>query len=251
MKKICLLILILSCTRPLTKKIAEIDCDSCAAYKKNIRKTAEYKKDSVLIAFTVDKWIGANFGGFGQFKKKVANDLYKIHVGSIFYDSKKLKMTAFLYIEYSMGYVDTINIKFRDVKSHFFNSYTLMGYRDSLNKPWKLFELNAGFEGVMSRSLKQAEIFHESKMLNRKYLTDTAFIGVYNEADKANTIYKPIKYLPCETLFWTESPLWQKGNRVKGYYPFETYMNATPLSRKPLRDVFNINYPDSILRFYR
>ena len=243
--------LFFSCIKQLKKTEVKTECNNCNGYERIIKKTLEFKEDSSLISYAVDRWIEGNYGSFGQYKKKTPNDWYKIHIGAIFYNNMKLKMTAFLYIEYNVGYVDTMNVKFRDVKSHFFDSHTLMGYRDSSDKPWKLFELNEVFSGSLSRSLKQAVMLQESKMLNRKYLTDTAFIAVYNKFDKANTTYKAVKYLPCESLFWTESPLWQKGNRIKGYYPFETHMNATPFSKMPLIDIFNIHYPDSINKFYR
>ena len=57
-------------------------------------------------------------------------------------------------------------------------------------------------------------------------------------------------HLPCEQEFWTELPLWKKGNRVPGYFDFETYMNATPIN-KNIRPYLNIYYPDSLLALYR
>jgi len=224
----------------------------CENYIDSVYKTSQYKKDSVFIDYTVKQWIDSSFGAwFGDYQKTHMTRGYsKIHVGPIFYSTDLLKLRAFIYIEYKFGYFDTLEYKYTDKKSNFFDSYTLNGYRYALNKPWKLFEAE---EYVLfgSRSLKAAEATYEGNLLNEDYLNERDFIGVYNESDRLNTLFEPVKYLPCDPKFWVESPIWKKGNRVPGYYSFETNMNATPFSIEPLRPICKITYPDSILNLYK
>lgn len=226
------------------------DTFNCDEYILNVKATKQYKKDSALLSYTVYRWIDTCYGWFGHYNRRnAANGSYKMHVGDIFYDSGKLKLTAFVFVEYSTAYIDTVYEKIKDMKSNLFDSHTVMGYRDSVNQPWKLFELGELFVGLRGSSLKNAEDYHTSIFLNRKEMEERK-IAVYDEKSGLNTKYEPVRYLPCEDKFWTQSPLWKKGNRVPGYYVFETYMNATPLKRD-LRPIFVITYPDSLLRSYR
>lgn len=223
---------------------------NCDDYVSNIKATSQYKKDSALLSYTVYKWIDSSHGWFSHYNRSNAeNGFYKVHVGDIFYDSTELKLTAFVFVEYSTAYIDTIYEKIKDMNSNLFDSHTVMGYRNSENQPWKLFELDEIFIGLKSGSLKSAKDFHASIFLNRKEMEER-MISVYDEKSGLNTKYDPVKYLPCEDDYWTLSPLWNKGNRVPGYYAFETYKNATPLKRN-LRPIFDITYPDSLLRLYR
>ena len=210
-----------------------IDCDE---YSRNIKTTKQYKTDSLLLSYTVYRWIDSCYGWFGHYNRRNAeNGIYKVHIGDIFYDSAKLKLTAFVFVEYSADYIDTAYEKLKDPNGHLFDSHTAMGYRDSTNQPWKLYELGDIFIGTRGGSLKSAENYHASVFLNRKGMEERT-------ADKY--------YLPCEKEFWTELPLWKKGHRVQGFYDFETYMNATALN-KNLRPVFVIQYPDSLLKYYK
>lgn len=221
---------IVSCTS------AQQSDNLCDAYNAKIKATEQYKKDSVLLSYTTYKWIDSCYGWFGHYNKRNApNGIYKVHVGDIFYDSAKLKITAFVFVEYSTDYIDTLYEKIKDMKAHLFDSHTAMGYRDSINQPWKLFELNAIFMGIRGGSLKSAAEYHASIFLNRKEMEERTSVKYY---------------LPCEELFWTSSPLWKIGERVPGYYNFETYMNATPIN-KNLRPVCKIDYPDSLLNLYK
>lgn len=209
---------------------------NCNAYNANVKVTEQYKKDSVFLSYTVYKWIDSSYGWFSHYNRQnVVKGFYKVHIGDIFYDSAKLKLTAFIFIEYSTDYIDTIYEKVKDMDAHLFDSHTAMGYRDSINQPWKLFELGEIFMGIRGGSLKSAEDFHASIFLNRK------------EMEKRTSVRY---YLPCEGAFWTSQPFWKIGDRVPGYYNFETYMNATPLI-KDLRPVCNIDYPDSLLNLYK
>ena len=224
-----------------------IDCDT---YISNIKPTEQYKKDSALLSYTVYKWIDSCYGWFGHYNRRNAvNGFYKVHVGDIFYDSVALKLTAFVFVEYSTDYIDTVYEKVKNMNAHLFDSHTIMGYRDSLNELWKLFELDEIFKGIRGNSLVTAEKFHSNIFLNKKEMENRT-ISVYDEKSGLNTRYEPIKYLPCENNFWTLSPLWVKGNRVNGYYAFETYMNATPL-KKEIRPFYKIEYPDSLLKLYK
>jgi hypothetical protein len=224
---------------------------NCDAYTATVKETEQYKKDSLFLAFTVYKWVDSSYGWFGHYNRRnAASGFYKVHVGDIFYDSAKLKLTAFVFVEYSTDYIDTLYEKVKDMNAHLFDSHTAMGYRDSINKPWKLFELGEIFMGIRSENLKSAENFHASTFLNKKAM-ESRQIALYDEKTGLNTRYESIKYyLPCEAKFWTELPLWKKGNRIPGYYDFETAMNATPLN-KDLRPVCKINYPDSLLNLYK
>lgn len=209
---------------------------NCNAYTESLKKTEQYKKDSLFLNYTVYRWIDSSYGWFGHYNSRNAsNGFYKVHIGDIFYDSAKLKITAFVFVEYTTDYIDTLYEKVKDMNAHLFDSHTAMGYRDSINKPWRLFELGEIFMGIRGGSLKSAGDYHASIFLNRIEMEK-----------RTATKY----YLPCEEQFWTSPPLWKIGDRVPGYYNFETYMNATPLN-KDLRPVFKIDYPDSILNLYK
>lgn len=209
---------------------------NCDAYSESLKKTEQYKKDSFFLTYTVYRWIDSSYGWFGHYNRRnAANGFYKVHIGDIFYDSAKLKLTAFIFVEYSTDYIDTLYEKVNDMNAHLFDSHTAMGYRDSINMPWKLFEFGEIFMGIRGGSLKSAENFHASIFLNRKEMEQRTSVKYY---------------LPCEKEFWTSPPLWKKGERIPDYYNFETYMNATP-KKKDLRPVCNINYPDSLLNMYK
>ena len=225
----------------------KINCDT---YVEKIKATEQYKKDSLLLSYTVYQWIDSCYGWFGHYNRRNApNGSYKIHVGDIFYDSAKLKLTAFVFVEYSSDYVDTLYEKVNNSNAHFFDSHVAMGYRDSANQVWKLFELGEIFIGLRSETLKKAEDFQANIFLNEQEMRNRQ-VAIYDAKTGLNTKYESVKYLPCEDSFWTHSPLWKKGDRVLGYYIFETFMNATPL-KKDLRPVCNIIYPDSLLKLYR
>jgi hypothetical protein len=157
-----------------------------------------------------------------------------------------LRLTAFVYIEYSIDYVDTLNWSYSDKKSHFYDSHTVMGFRDSVGSPWNFYELNEVFIGLGSRSLKAAEDMHSAIFLDKKYLQDSAFIAI-NEISGGHKLLA-IQYCPCEEDFFYKSPLWEKGSRFPGHYLFETYQNTTAESPRPLRPWFNIEYPDSLTK---
>jgi hypothetical protein len=223
---------------------------TCDAYSATIKTTEQYKKDSTFLSYTVYKWIDSCYGWFGHYNRRnAANGFYKVYIGDIFYDSTKLKLTAFIVVEYSTDYIDTRFEKVVDMNTHLFDSHTAMGYRDSLNQPWKLFELGEIFIGIRSENLKSAKDYHASVFLNGQDMRNRS-IAIYDEKTGLNTKYEPVKYLPCENEFWTKSPLWKMGERVEGYYIFETFMNATPLN-KELRPVCKIDYPDSLLNLYK
>jgi hypothetical protein len=228
---VCILT-IASCTQ-LKQHSTIADCDD---YIRKIKTTNQYKTDSSFLSYTVYNWIDSSYGWFGHYNRSNAkNGFYAVHIGEIFYDSAKLKLTAFVFVEYSSDYIDTAYEKLKNPNGHLFDSHTAMGYRDSINHPWKFFELDEIFIGLRSNSLASAENFHKSVFLNR------------NDMEKRTSV----KYfLPCESKFWTELPLWKKGHRVSGFYDFETYMNATDLN-KELRPIFNIRYPDSLLKLYK
>ncbi|AXY74706.1 hypothetical protein D3H65_12245 [Paraflavitalea soli] len=220
-----------SCT--LGKQPNILNCD---AYRLATKTTSQYKKDSTFLSYTVYNWIDSCYGWFGHYNRRnAANGFYKVHVGDIFCDSARLKLTAFIYVEYSTDYIDTVYEKINDMNAHLYDSHTVMGYRTSLNKPWTLFELGEIFMGIRGGGLKSAEEFHTSVFLNRKEMEK-----------RTNKKY----YLPCEEPFWTSQPFWKIGERIPGYYNFETAMNATPLN-KDLRPVCKINYPDSLLNLYK
>jgi hypothetical protein len=231
----------------MSQRLKTVSCDE---YSLRIKATEQYKKDSNFLSYTVNRWIDSSYGSFfGRYNKiNSANGFYKVHVGDIFYDSAKLKLTAFVFIEYSTDYIDTLFEKIKEMKSHLFDSYTVMGYRDSLNQFWKLFELEEIFMGIRGNSLMSAKEYHASIFLNKKEMGERS-IAIYDEKTGLNTKYEPVKYLPCENDFWTKSPLWKKGIRVPGYYIFETYQNATPL-KMDIRPVWKINYSDSLIKVY-
>lgn len=243
-----LIVCILNITRcSLVQHQNSLDCET---YQSTIKATAQYKKDSALLNYTVYKWIDSCYGWFGHYNRRNAiNGFYKVYVGDVFYDSAKLKLTAFVFVEYSTDYIDTVYEKVKNINAHLFDSHTIMGYRDSLNELWKLFELQEIFIGTRGISLTSAKKFHSNIFLNKREMGSRT-IGVYDEKTGLNTKYEPVKYLPCEANFWTLSPLWIKGNRVLGYYSFETYMNATPL-KKDIRTICKIDYPDSLLKLYK
>lgn len=209
----------------------------CNTYSIMIKKTEQYKNDSVLLNYTVYRWIDSSYGWFGHYNRRNAkNGFYKVHVDDIFYDSSKLKLTAFVYVEYSTDYIDTMYEKVKDAKAHLFDSHTVMGYRDSLNQIWKLFELDEiAMIGLRGGTLSSAKTFHLSSFFNRKEMEERTS-GKF--------------FLPCENEFWTNPPFWKKSERVEGYYNFETYMNATPLN-KNIRPYCKVTYPDSLLKLYR
>ena len=228
----------------------QTDIVNCGDYVKHVIVTKQYKNDSALLSYTTYRWIDSSYGWFGHYNRRNAiTGFYRVHVGDIFYDSARLKLTAFVFIEYSTDYIDTLYERVSDLKSHFFDSHTVMGYRDSLNQSWKLFELQELFVGLRGISLKSSKDVHENIFLNKREMAARK-ISIYDDKTGLNTKYEPVKYVPCEDEYWTQSPLWKKGNRVPGYYIFETFMNATPL-KKDLRPVFKINYPDSLLSFYK
>jgi hypothetical protein len=209
---------------------------NCDIYVANVKTTEQYKNDSIFLSYTVYKWIDSCYGWFGHYNRRnAANGFYKVHIGDIFYDSTKLKLTAFVFVEYSTDYIDTLYEKVKDMNAHLFDSHTAMGYRDSINKPWKLFEFGEIFMGIRGGSLKSAENFHASIFLNRKEMEERTSVKYY---------------LPCEEAFWTSKYFWKIGERVPGYYNFETAMNATPMN-KDLRPVCKIDYPDSLLNLYK
>ena len=209
---------------------------NCDKYIADVKGAEQNKKDSAFLCFTTYRWIDSCYGWFEHYNKRNAmNGFYKVHVGNIFCDSAKLKLTAFVFIEYSTDYIDTLYEKIKDTKTHLFDSHTVMGYRDSINQPWRLFELDEIFMGIRGGSLKSAADYHASVFLNKKEMEERTSVKYY---------------LPCEDKFWTELPLWKKGHRIPGYYDFETYMNATPVN-KNLRPVNKIDYPDSLLNLYK
>lgn len=224
--------------------------DNCNDAESTIRLSKQYKNDSAFISFTIYKWIDSSYGWFGHYNTRNApSGYYKVHVGDIYYDSLKSKLTGFVYVEYSTNYIDTNFEKISDTLKSLFDSHTIMGYRDPINKIWRLYALEEIFIGLRSPTLEDAQNFHKNILLNKNEMTKRK-VAVYDEKSGLNTRYEAVNYIPCEQYFWTESPLWKKGERVPGYYIFETYMNATP-SQKNLRPFCKIDYPDSLLNFYK
>lgn len=236
-KYLCCISLLFSCKEIISQKSL-----NCISYSKQIKNSPQYEIDSSLISFTVYRWIDSSYSWYEHYNctysKNCRNTIY---VGDIFYSLDKLKLTAFIYVEYNKVYTDSTGSKKSKKENIFFDSHTVMGYRDSLNQSWKLFALNEIFLGLRGNSLRNAENYHRNIFFSKEEMNKRK-IGVYDTLTGLNTKYESIKYLPCEDGFWTKSPLWKKGNRVPNYYSFETFMNSTPLN-KTIRPYFKINHP--------
>jgi hypothetical protein len=241
---ICFISLVSACS--LRTKYPAAHCHS----RNEIQSGSEaYHCDSLLIDLTAKQWIDSSYGEFGRYSERnVEQGKYKVYVGKIFNDSSRLKLTAFVYVGYNAdkGYgADSIYPK----GTVLFDSHTVMGIRNSKKDLWRLFELDEIFIGLRGDSLASAIRFHESIFLSKQQMAERS-VGVFDAKTGLNTKGAPVEYIPCEDGFWTKSPLWRKGDRMPGYYLFETYMNASPL-KKELRPTRTVSYQDSVITLFR
>lgn len=232
-----ILISLISC-----HQIGSYNTINCNEESYKTKKSTRYKTDSSFINFTVYTWIDSSYSWYAHYVCDTSSEECKniVHIGDIFYSPDSLKLTAFVYIQYHKNTFEADTFVTKSSRDTFFDSHTIMGYRGAIDQDWKLFALNEVFIGQKGHSLVAAENYHKSIFLDREEMRKRK-ISEFDPLTGQNTKYSAINFLPCEDSFWTHSPLWRRGNRVPGYYVFETFMNSTPNNRL-IRPSVDVNY---------
>jgi|GEM_PF-3182918 len=212
---------------------------------------AEYFRDSIFFCHTVSEFMKYEIDVFyqdskiEQYYKKLhkmsietgAKVKYLITVDSIFYSPDKLKFVTVTFTSHTL--IENANYP-KDYL--YFSGYTLIGYRDSLTQPWKVYPFNISM-GDLYRNIESLRehmyksyteylenrgfyfyVKDKEKFKKRGYDVDRYTIN-YN-VSRYNEYNRSIKfgYNVGDPEFWTQGSFFIKGlGGVDSLYPFETY----------------------------
>lgn len=211
----------------------------------------EYFRDSIFFCHTVSEFIEYEIETFyhegliEQFFKKLhkmsietgTKIKYMITVDSIFYSPDKLKFVAVTLISHTLKE----NASFPE-DYLYFSGYTLIGYRDSLTQPWKVYPFNISIgsqyrdiESLREHMYKSYTEYLENrgfffyvkdkeKFKKRGYDVDRYTINDNVSSYSDNNISLKFGYNVGDPEFWTQGSFFIKGlGGVDSLYPFETY----------------------------
>lgn len=221
---------------------------SCS--KKNIKFESvnkdEYRRDSILIDYTLREWLYQMHSGYynlsDYFDPTKPTSKFEILIDTILYSPDKRKLFSVIIYKHDTSSLSSYDLAseyiLKNLKSNYvYDGRTIVGFRDSINCIWTLHDFQPYIPLMFfTKETLKKEIydFYTHKIKDR-YLCSNK---------KGSVKYK---YGIFESSFWEKSVIWKKGFVIKNKYLFELYSNDSII---PMED-FNVNYPDSILNLYR
>lgn len=219
--------------------------------------TANYKRDSLFIATTVWQFIDKEVDIFQSYKRRhVPLEKVRIHVDSIFYSPDSLKLFAFVITE-------NPDLEEKDSSAIYYSGSGMIAYRDSLKQPWIVHFFGQYRPAGWKYYNQVRNLFRHYYLKNGKFKNDSDIYwdGRRNDTlemvreitfpKQNNRVSIKFDYNLDEPLFWSKSIVWKKGNRIPGYYSFETNGNVAPGSSDPIKNIPKLYYPDSLLNLYK
>jgi hypothetical protein len=226
-------ILLATCSEAIDKKIL-----------KPIRypsPTGHYKRDSLYIATTIWQFVDKKIYPFDFVKQyNIPLELIRFDVDTIIYNPDSLKLFSFV-IECAPE-SEEINKK---NPSYYYSEYTIIGFRDSLTQPWKIY-CGDLYVSLLETYNDNRESFRKYYFNKFKYDSD-----YYWDSIKQERIAIKYKYNLNDPNFWDSSIVWKKGSRIPGLYAFQTTGNVKPGDENAVKIIPHLDYPDSLLKLYR
>jgi hypothetical protein len=219
--------------------------------------TPHYKRDSLYVAETIWQYIDKEVDIFDSYKShKIDISLVKVYVDSVFYSPDSLKLFAFVIIKVP----DNESVELDDF---YYSGSDMIGYRDSTNSPWQVYYFGHYRPAGYDTYKKVSNLFRWYYLKDGKFKSsiDVYWDGRRNDTlgmareitfpKQNNRVSIKFGYNIDDPLFWSKSIIWKKGNRIPGYYSFETNGSTVPGSNNPIKNIPKLDYPDSLLNLYK
>ena len=178
----------------------------------------QYYHDSLYMAYTAKQFIENSYGFSGEWYRDL-----KVYVDTILYSPDNLKVFS-LFISNNKN-TDDENV---------YNGNALVGYRDSVNKAWKMYNVERLQISNFLDYKETKDAIRQVQFFELKGMSDE-----YDNKFQCN---------PIEECFWTDL-YFQKGKDIDSLYYFQVRNNFLE-GRTNIVPYFNINYPDSLIKFY-
>ncbi len=217
-----------------------------------------YQRDSLYIATTIWQFMDKKVDIFDFYKQyKIPFDKVRVDVDSIFYSPDSLKLFAFT-IASIPDYESKIPNKL------YFDGMDMIGYRSSKKDIWNIWYFGQYRPSGYDNYNKVRNLFRWYYLGDGKFKNDegTYWDGVHNDTlgmarsitfpKENNRVSIKFGYNIDDKHFWDSSIVWKKGNRIPGYYGFQTKGDVVPgYMDSPIRIIPHLDYPDSLLNLYK
>lgn len=163
-----------------------------------------------------------------------------VQIDTIFYSPDTLKLFAF-----AIAQIPGWTPKNYDQPDDF-DGQAMAGYRTRQDTCWTLF-----YTGPL-HPLGRPSSDRVSWEMRRYFLSDAFASHEMYAHEDGEAVSKAFKYTPADTLFWTESLMWERGALRPGYYYFETVRapSMQDVTRTRVKQPIPVSYPDSIRQMY-
>ena len=243
------IILLTGCQSQVNTKVAPI---------RYVSPNKIYQRDSLYIATTIWQFIDKKVGIFDFFKQyKIPLHEVRIDVDSIIYSHDSLKLFAFTIVSIP-DYESKIANKL------YFDGMDMIGYRSSKKDLWSIWHFGQYSPSGYDNYNKVRNLFRWYYLGDGKFKNDngTYWDGIHNDTlgmarsitfpKENNRVNIKFGYNIDNEYFWNSSIVWKKGNRIPGYYGFQTKGDVVPgYIDSPIRIIPHLDYPDSLLQLYK
>lgn len=211
-----------------------------------------YQRDSLYIATTIWQFMDKQVDIFDYYKQyKIPFNKVNIDIDTIIYSPDSLKLFSFV-IERIPEYENNKPNKY------FYSGSDMIGYRSSKKEPWNIWYFGEYRPTGWDNYNKVRNLFRWYYLGDGKFKNDYRgyWDGIHYENDtfplqKARINIK-FGYNIDDKHFWDSSIVWKKGNRIPGYYGFQTKGEVVPgYMDSPIRIIPRLDYPDSLLNLYK
>lgn len=202
------------------------DFDQSFYYNKQLHINSEnYTRDSLYLISTAEQFLNLKLGYWAEFynelkkynEKHDSTLYYSISIDKIYYDSTYTKLYAYCIAAVTL----TKDAKWPEDYDHF-TSYNLMGFRDSVCEPWKVYpyyQILLSDAPNLDTLIHDLNYFYFVRLKDEKRIRDTNRDGIGESVKLGYNLNDP--------KFWTEYVDWKKGVMfVDSLYGFQfAYMN--------------------------
>lgn len=170
-----------------------------------------FSRDSLFVRLVVDEFMKIDTHGYeGYMNRGVASSIRQIYVDTLLYSPDSLKLFAIIVIKTKNNHSDEAR-----TNDWYYHGNSVVGIRGQPGEPWALYP----YDRITARSFsgyRKASLF-----MRNSYLRDFKYDGEVNKGPDGKNVFMKYLYNVGEARFWSESIVWKKDLRIRGYYNFQ------------------------------